>query len=98
MLRKQKTTASNMNICKEDKPSILLIYTGGTIGMIKNPETGYKLLEAGVVSGVDGTTECAVTKLMFLFGQGLTPEEVKDHIHCSLIGEVTVPENFYTGN
>ena len=29
-----------MNIRKEENPSILLIYTGGTIGMIKNPETG----------------------------------------------------------
>lgn len=29
-----------MNIRKEDKTSILLIYTGGTIGMIRNPETG----------------------------------------------------------
>ena len=25
---------------KADYPSILLIYTGGTIGMIENPETG----------------------------------------------------------
>ena len=42
-------------------------------------ETGHKLLEAGVISGFDSTTESAVTKLMFLFGHGLTPEEVKDH-------------------
>ena len=25
---------------KVDTPSVLLIYTGGTIGMIENPETG----------------------------------------------------------
>ena len=25
---------------KPDYPSVLLIYTGGTIGMIENPETG----------------------------------------------------------
>ena len=25
---------------KTDYPSVLLIYTGGTIGMIENPETG----------------------------------------------------------
>ena len=25
---------------QQDKASILLIYTGGTIGMIENPETG----------------------------------------------------------
>ena len=57
-------------------------------------ETGHKLLEAGVISGFDSTTESAVTKLMFLFGHGLTPEEVKDHMNCSLIGEVTIPDSF----
>uniref|UniRef100_UPI000C145659 asparaginase n=1 Tax=Parabacteroides provencensis TaxID=1944636 RepID=UPI000C145659 len=29
-----------MNIHRKEKASILLIYTGGTIGMIKNPDTG----------------------------------------------------------
>ena len=57
-------------------------------------ETGHKLLEAGVISGFDSTTESAVTKLMFLFCHGLTPEEVKDHMNCSLIGEVTIPDSF----
>ena len=31
---------------------------------------------------------------LFLFGHGLTPEEVKDHMNCSLIGEVTIPDSF----
>ena len=57
-------------------------------------ETGHKLLEAGVISGFDSTTESAVVKLMFLFGHGLSPEEVKEHMNCSLIGEVTIPETF----
>ena len=57
-------------------------------------ETGHKLLEAGVISGFDSTTESAVTKLMFLFGHGMTPEEVKEHMNCSLIGEVTIPDTF----
>lgn len=70
---------------------------GGSVEMHRY-ETGITLLKAGVVSGFDSTTECAVTKLMFLFGQGLTPDEVKEHMHCSLIGEVTIPENFYTGS
>ena len=55
-------------------------------------ETGHKLLGAGVISGYDSTTESAVTKLMFLFGHGLSPEEVKEHMNCSLIGEITIPE------
>lgn len=54
-------------------------------------ETGKKLLDAGVISGYDSTTESAVTKLMFLFGHGLTSEEVKEHLNCSLIGEITLP-------
>ena len=57
-------------------------------------ETGQKLLEIGVISGYDSTTESAVTKLMFLFGHGLTPNEVKEHMNCSLIGEITIPDSF----
>jgi L-asparaginase len=57
-------------------------------------ETGHNLLQAGVISGYDSTTESAVTKLMFLFGHGLSPEEVKDHMNCSLIGEITIPDAF----
>lgn len=57
-------------------------------------KTGLKLLEAGVISGFDSTTESAVAKLMFLFGHGLSPEEVKEHMNCSLIGEVTIPDAF----
>ncbi|MDR1356353.1 MAG: type I asparaginase [Tannerellaceae bacterium] len=64
---------------------------GGSVEMLRY-ETGQKLMEAGVVSGYDSTTESAVTKLMFLFGQGLTPEEVKEHMNCSLIGEITIPD------
>lgn len=64
---------------------------GGCVEMHRY-ETGHKLLEAGVISGYDSTTESAVTKLMFLFGYGLRPEEVKEHMNCSLIGEVTIPD------
>ncbi|MDR1403110.1 MAG: type I asparaginase [Tannerellaceae bacterium] len=64
---------------------------GGSVEMHRY-ETGHTLLEAGVTSGYDSTTESAVTKLMFLFGHGLTPEEVKEHMNCSLIGEITIPD------
>lgn len=56
--------------------------------------TGHKLLEVGVISGYDSTTESAVTKLMFLFGHKMSPEEVKEHMNCSLIGEVTIPDSY----
>jgi len=52
-------------------------------------ETSSELLKAGVVSGKDMTTEAAITKLMFLLGQGLDDKEVKLHLNKSLIGEIS---------
>lgn len=51
--------------------------------------TGYELMQAGVVSGHDLTPEAAITKLMHLFGLGLTPEEVRKNMDISLSGEMT---------
>lgn len=51
---------------------------------------GFQLLKAGVINGHDSTTESAITKLMFLFGQGHTPEEVRKLMGRSIAGEVTV--------
>jgi len=59
-------------------------------------ETGGKLLDVGVISGHDITTESAVTKLMFLLGHGLSPNEVVEHMNCSLIGEITIPDSSWT--
>jgi len=50
---------------------------------------GKALKNIGVLSGYDITTEAAVTKLMFLFGHGFTPEEVKERMQSSVAGEVT---------
>ncbi len=63
--------------------------TGGCVEMHRY-EAGRKLLECGVLNGYDCTTESAVTKLMFLFGQGLTQKEVRKYMQCSLIGEATI--------
>jgi L-asparaginase len=46
-------------------------------------------VEAGVVSGHDMTFEAAVTKLMFVLGQGLSKEETKKMIETPLRGELT---------
>jgi len=54
-------------------------------------ETSRHLLNAGVVSGYDITTEAATTKLMVLLAQNLENEEVKMLLNKSLKGEITLP-------
>ena len=51
-------------------------------------ETSAELQKAGVISGGDSTVEAAVTKLMFLLCQNLTPEETKYYLRNNLKGEI----------
>lgn len=51
-------------------------------------ETGEGLRRAGVISGRDLTSEAAITKLMSMFGQGYSTEEVKRLMETSLVGEM----------
>ncbi len=50
---------------------------------------GSALARAGVISGFDLTTEAALCKLFFLFGCGLSPEQVRQRMGENLCGELT---------
>lgn len=63
--------------------------SAGTVEM-ERYETGYQLLQAGIVCGYDSTTESAVTKLMFLLGHDYSPTEVRTLMDRPLAGEITV--------
>jgi len=52
--------------------------------------SGSGLASAGVISGRDMTAEAALTKMMHLFGMGLTSDEVKRDMERDLCGEITV--------
>ena len=52
-------------------------------------ETNEPFEKAGVICGKDMTTEAAITKLMFLLGQGLSNEEIKTQLQKDLRGEIS---------
>lgn len=51
---------------------------------------GDYLLSAGVVSGYDLTFEAAITKMMYLFGLGLEPDEVRRRLDVPICGEMSI--------
>jgi L-asparaginase len=53
-------------------------------------ETGRQLLDAGIISGHDSTVEAAITKLMYLMGKGLNPENIRVEMKRSIAGEISV--------
>ena len=54
-------------------------------------ETSLNLLNAGVISGYDSTTEALIAKLMYLLGENEDVETVKRLMVTNLCGEITVP-------
>lgn len=72
----------------------ILIYNvtqcqGGTVEMGRY-ETSRNLLNAGVTSGYDITTEAAVCKMMMLLGKYKDANEIKKSLNSDLKGEITV--------
>ncbi|GGE89940.1 L-asparaginase 1 [Kangiella profundi] len=55
-------------------------------------ETGNLLMDAGVISGYDMTTEAALAKLYYLFSRGMDRQSIREKMMTNLRGELTVPE------
>ena len=53
--------------------------------------TSKAFVDMGVVSAHDMTVEAAVTKVMFLFGQGFSPAQVEQRFGVDLCGELSLP-------
>lgn len=76
-----------------DRGIVIVNITQCQTGMVEMAryETGLHLLDAGVISGYDATVECVLSKLMFLLGHGLTPQEIRREMNRCICGEFTCP-------
>ena len=74
-----------------DRGIIILNVTQCIAGSVEmwRYETGIHMLEIGILSGHDITTEAAITKLMYLLANCDSIDEVKANLNKSLKGETT---------
>lgn len=54
-------------------------------------ETGRLALELGIMQAFDMTSECAVTKLMWVLAHAKTQSEVRNMMYTNFCGELTLP-------
>lgn len=82
-----------LNKVKEALSKGIFIYNvtqcqGGSVEMGKY-ETSRELLNAGVISGHDITTEAAACKMMYVLGRYKDPNEIKKYLNNALKGEIS---------
>ena len=71
-----------------DRGIVIVCVNGGVHP--KRYVSGDRLAAAGTTSGHDMTSEAAITKMMYLFGLGLKPEQVRRRIERPVCGELTL--------
>ncbi len=59
-------------------------------------ETGRLALELGILQAYDMTSECAVTKLMWVLAHANTPQQVRRMMETNYCGEITLPAGAQT--
>jgi L-asparaginase len=75
-----------------DKGIIIVNKTQCSTGTVEmgRYETSLNLINAGVISGYDITTEAIVTKLMYLLGEYDSSEKIREMLNKSICGEMTI--------
>lgn len=73
---------------------VIVDITQCTRGFVKMGlyEASARLIDAGVISGVDLTPEAAVTKLMYLLGKNISANEVRKLMQIDMVGEQTISQ------